>query len=1410
MKGKGDKMKKLVSLILCLAMILAWVPAGSPSAAAAESPFDGGSGTEEDPYLVSTVGDLKIMSGYPNSYFLQVSDIDGSSLSGEYAVSQLPQGSVYDGGGHAITGLNVPLFRSNHGTIQNLTLEEPWIYIDKLSYFIDHNTDISIGALACSNSGTIQNCHVSGGRLYLKTSDNYSRPPKEERVLHQTAGMLVGENSGTVKNCSGTYKKTKYYGSDSGVYTSCSAYANYFTIRIVQGTGGLVGWNRGGSMENCYCDYPVQTSSSGDNSMYFDLTKRRGVLCGNNEGTISGSYFDGNTSAASGEGSVEAQQMAVGQDLVDQLNRAGGESFWGLNGDGYLQMNARSLGVSSTLSSGSYDMWMQPVEFELALNENVPDGEIYYTILGEAEGRQPYTGPITRDHDTDLVAYGQLSDSVYQASYYSYLNLRHPVRADPGEGTYDKPIQVKLGAGQDGAEIYYTTDGSDPTTSSSRYPYNDNDVDPVKILGTTTLKAVAKVDGVYGDVMTYHYVISPAVTAQPGEGEYDQPIEVTLDVRDGYEIWYTMDGSDPTQGTGIKYEAPITICQTTDLKVVAAREGKWGEVKTFSYRYPQVTITAEPGEGEQTDAVHVALTCSADYAQLFYQLDDGEEQAYTGPIDIFETATLTVYARYDDQLLATETYTYTLPEIEIKATPEPGNYPSIQTITLSCNRSEAELYYSIGSSTVSWDGIRYTGPFELDHSATVWVEARMGGETVARKWFDYKVDVPKVTADPAPGDLKAPLEVELTTDPAYEIWYTTDGSDPKTSGKKYEGPISIDKPVATVIRAVPKSIDFEDTWGTTSDFRYTFNSQKVEVSTVRIVKWADYEANIRYYSTLPYDKTVDVCVAAYYNGEMLGTAVKQVTLTKNSSTTVEINYPYDPYTQLPSGAVFKVFCLDSETLEPCTEPYTCSAYSIPTYERLQEIIVEPTSIEGYVGDYIGFEIMIRKTNSKEPVKANGSWEISDRSVAVVTGDDWRHVNLKSPGTTTLTCSYSDASITKTVEVPITVKESVYQPEFLADPTAEPLPEDAIPISNAEELAALSDSADGANTRGKTFYLTNDIQLTGEWEPVRGFQGTLDGRGHKISGLYISSMYGEGEQLAGVFGSAYNAAFKNLAVEIDSRGIRALKRGDAAYAGGLVGNSKNTDYINCYTTGGRITAQGDATYAGGLVGWLMNGPENRVVNCFSDCEVNAESQKATVTNLCVAGGLIGQLESSNANQMTELSRCYFTGEVEAWYTAMGTSKQFNHCSGGLVGIASRVAISDSFSQGKVAVSKYYDTVTPMVVGGLVGNAMESTISRCYASGTTYARAAMSGTSTSGTYIGGLYGVPTVDSLATNSYRVAQEVNGNWHSNPTYNNAGTELTYDQAGDAGFYSGFDFTNTWTITEGAFRGKPHLQYQD
>ena len=40
----------------------------------------------------------------------------------------------------------------------------------------------------------------------------------------------------------------------------------------------------------------------------------------------------------------------------------------------------------------------------------------------------------------------------------------------PESGTYKKKVTVTMSCATDGATIYYTTDGSDPTTSSPIYP----------------------------------------------------------------------------------------------------------------------------------------------------------------------------------------------------------------------------------------------------------------------------------------------------------------------------------------------------------------------------------------------------------------------------------------------------------------------------------------------------------------------------------------------------------------------------------------------------------------------------------------------------------------------------------------------------------------------------------------------------------------------------------------------------------------------------------------------------------------------------------------------------------------------------------------------------------------------------
>ena len=1404
--------RRLLSAFLTLALLLTALPAaalasGTAAMAANGTPFAGGSGTEDDPYLVATAEQLMNVAYYGSRHFLQTKDI---ALNTSYEGGMLT--GTYDGGGHSISSVSSALFDTNSGTIRNLTLISPRVYSDGIGW-PSQSSDLRYGILANRNAGIIENCHVKDGSIQIATYDIglVGRPAE---TLHFSVGALAGVNEGTISNCCVTKNAA------NNIVEGYSGGATWrdVSVTVILGVGGIAGWNKsGGIIQNCYNDLPVTSRRT-----YEYVERCPGLLCGFNEGSVTSCYYgeaeitpsDGaSIITGGGEGSADAEQKEAGQELADQLNTAGGAPCWGLDGSGCIQMNARSLGVSASPPSGTYDMGLTeaPVEVAATLDEAVEDAQIYYTVLGQSAGRQLYTGPIRLTGDTELLLWGQLDDGVYQVSHYSYQDLRYPVRADQPAGTYGAPIRVELSCAEPGAQIYYTTDGKDPTTSSSRYNYSNR----INILGTTTIKAVAEVDGVYGDVLTYEYVISPAVTASPAGGSFTQPIEVTLEGPEGYELWYTLDGSDPTQGTGVQYEGPVTICRTTELKVAARRDGGWGEVTTFSYQYPPVTITATPDGGELEDGVQVSLACSADYAQLSYKLDGGEEQPYEGPIGVVNSTQLTVYARYDGQLMAEETFSYTLPMFQIQVTPSPGSYQGIQTIELSCNREEAELYYALDSYSSYENATPYTGPFELDRSATLWVEARLWGKTLAVNSYRYTLNLPKVTVSPSPGDWSAPLDVNLTTESGYRILYTLDGSDPKTNGIEYTEPIWIEEPVTTVIRAVPQSIDFADEYGTTSEFRYTFSRQKLEISQLELSKRWEYEATFWVSNTLPMPKEATFYAAAYSSeGRLLSVGSHQEVLEKVTGFEVSVTVPGE----LPDDAVIKVFCVDSETQEPCCKPLYAPVYSAKIVQALDSISLTPSAVVGEAGSTRSWPVITAHYINGGADKVIDpsriyEWTVGDAEVATALragGSDGIRLIFRSPGKTTIEFVYTEDGVSRSAILDVTVVEDMTDTVgFLANPTADPVPAGAIPISSAAELAALGEGG----TAGKSYYLTGDIQLTGEWEPIYGFQGTLDGRGHTVSGLYISQ--GSSEPLAGLFASAYDAVFKNLAVEIDERGIFACDVHSTTardiYAGGLVGNSQRTDYINCYVTGGPITATGGAPYAGGLVAYLYNQPENRVVNCFSTCDVEVSSTQATASNACMAGGLIGELVSLNINEQTELSRCYATGAVRADYLMSGTTRQIGHCAGGLAATATRVRISDCFAQGDVVISNSNGGIFPMAVGGLVGNGSESLFYRSYAAGNVTARAP-GGLSYDGTaYVGGLYALPTSGSADLNCYRAAQTVDGNeFYTNAEYTYAGTQLTSNQAESQSAYAGFDFSNTWTFTRGAFGNLPHLQYQE
>lgn len=76
--------------------------------------------------------------------------------------------------------------------------------------------------------------------------------------------------------------------------------------------------------------------------------------------------------------------------------------------------------------------------------------------------------------------------------------------ASPAAGTYSTAQSVCLSSTTEGATIYYTLDGSDPTTSNTRSIYSD----AISIEETTTIKACAVKDGMTAsDAISFTYTI---------------------------------------------------------------------------------------------------------------------------------------------------------------------------------------------------------------------------------------------------------------------------------------------------------------------------------------------------------------------------------------------------------------------------------------------------------------------------------------------------------------------------------------------------------------------------------------------------------------------------------------------------------------------------------------------------------------------------------------------------------------------------------------------------------------------------------------------------------------------------------------------------------------------------------------
>lgn len=238
--------------------------------------------------------------------------------------------------------------------------------------------------------------------------------------------------------------------------------------------------------------------------------------------------------------------------------------------------------ISLNKSNGSYDNC--DADFEVIVTPT-PDEGYACTEVTESDGTQSIVdGPDGNGKYTVLYNRGYSITSTISATFAA--KVATPEMSVSG-GTYNTTQSVTLSCDTEDATIYYTTNGSTPTTSSSVYS------SAISVTTTnTTIKAIAVKDGMpNSDVASATYVLKCATpTFSPVAGTYTGAQDVAISCGTaGADIFYSTDGTDPDGSN--EYSSAINVATSKTLKAIASKTG-WTDSDIASAAYTiQYAIT---------------------------------------------------------------------------------------------------------------------------------------------------------------------------------------------------------------------------------------------------------------------------------------------------------------------------------------------------------------------------------------------------------------------------------------------------------------------------------------------------------------------------------------------------------------------------------------------------------------------------------------------------------------------------------------------------------------------------------------------------------------------------------------------------------------------------------------------------
>ncbi len=238
----------------------------------------------------------------------------------------------------------------------------------------------------------------------------------------------------------------------------------------------------------------------------------------------------------------------------------------------------------------------------------------------------------------------EVATTTFTFAAYERVTLDKPEinlnKTEAANRATDVTFTIEGLSAMDGAVVKYTVDGSDPTSSETAAAYTSAE-EAISVTAPekdtqeiVTIKAaavatdaekynnseVAEATVTFAAKVETEAPAAPTITLKSGENtledgakvEFGTKVSMEIAAEDGTTIYYTKDGSDPTDKSE-QYKEAVTLSsakeegETVTVKAIAVKDGKSSEAATVTVRFDgkKFTLTVE---SENFDAFTVELS----------------------------------------------------------------------------------------------------------------------------------------------------------------------------------------------------------------------------------------------------------------------------------------------------------------------------------------------------------------------------------------------------------------------------------------------------------------------------------------------------------------------------------------------------------------------------------------------------------------------------------------------------------------------------------------------------------------------------------------------------------------------------------------------------------------------------------